>query len=106
MFIYIIFLSITIFIIYLNLITKDDIKNISIVNPVNGHISYGFFIYNYKYKRIFKYYLNYIFFVIINILLLVIIYLKYFKDKLIKDNLDNRNIFVLGCGIFIFTFLI
>ncbi len=102
--IYILFLS-SIFLIYL-LITKDDIKNISLVNPVNGHISYGFLSIIINIKEYLNINLNFIFFVIINILLLVIVYLKYFKDKLIKDDLDNRNIFLLGGGIFIFTFLI
>ena len=90
--IYIILLSL-IFLIYL-LIIKNDIKNISIVNPINGHSSYGFLSIIINIKEYLNISLNYIFFVSLNILLLLIIYIKFFIKKLNETIFNNTNIFL------------
>ncbi len=102
--IYIVLLSL-IFLIYL-LIIKNDIKNISIVNPINGNSSYGFLSIIINLEKYLNISLNYILFVSLNILLLLTMYFKFFIKKLNETNLSNSNIFLLGGGIFIFTFII
>jgi len=102
--IYIIILSL-IFLTYL-MLTKNDIKNMSIVNPINGHSSYGFLSIIINLKEYLNIDINNIFFILLNFLLLVIIYLKFFMKKLNEKTLNNKNIFLIGGGIFIFTFMI
>lgn len=94
-----------IFLIYL-FITKNDIKNISTVNPITGHSSYGFLSIILNLKENLNINLNYIFITSLNIFILIAIYLKFFINKLSEKNFSNTNIFLLGGGIFIFTFLI
>lgn len=100
-----IFFTLIIFLFYLILI-RNDIKNISIVNPINGNSSYGFLSIILNLKTYLNLNINYIFFVSVNIIFLIIIYLTIFKKKLNYIYFQNIEIFLLGGGIFIFTFLI
>ena len=98
------FLSI-IFITYLFFV-REDIQNISLVNPVNGHSSYGFLSIIINIKNYFNIDLNYILFVVANLLIVLMMYYFLFKEKLAKINFQHSNIFLIGGGIFIFTFMI
>lgn len=102
--IYIIILS-AIFFMYL-LITKNDLENISIVNPISGYSSYGFLSIILNLKENLNLDFNYILFASLNVLLLITIYFKFFKSKASGKTFNHANIFLLGGGIFIFTFLI
>ncbi len=94
----------TIFLLYLFL-TKDDIRNISLVNPKTGDSSYGFLSIIINIKNHIGINIDYFLLVIINLILILIIY-YFFKNKLKKIEFKYPNIFLLGGGIYLFTFLI
>ena len=94
----------SIVLIYLFL-TKDDIRNISLVNPITGDSSYGFLSIIINIKNHINVELNYILITTLNLFLIFLIY--YFSKKKFKDTeFKYTNIFLLGGGIFVFTFLL
>tara|TARA_B100000131_G_scaffold228199_1_gene219917 strand:+ start:682 stop:1872 length:1191 start_codon:yes stop_codon:yes gene_type:complete len=94
----------SIFLIYLFL-TKDDIRNISLVNPITGDISYGFLSIIINIKKHINIELNYILITILNLFIIFLIY-YFLKNKFKDTEFKYTNIFLLGGGIFVFTFLL
>ena len=95
----------SIFIIYLFFI-KDDLRNISLVNPKNGYASYGFLSIIFNIKEHFNININYALFVCANLTAVILIYFFVVKKKIELLNFEYSNIFLLGGGIYIFTYLI
>ena len=94
-----------IFFIYL-LITKNDIINISLVNPKNGKSSYGFLSIIINFKNYLNINLEYFYILIINLFIIFVVYYFLLKKKLNSVHFKDTKIFLLGGGIFVFTFLI
>lgn len=94
-----------IFFIYL-LITKNDIINISLVNPKNGNSSYGFLSIIINFKNYLNINLEYFYILIINLFIIFVVYYFLLKKKLNSVHFKDTKIFLLGGGIFVFTFLI
>ena len=87
------------------ILTKDDIRNISLVNPITGDSSYGFLSIIINIKNHINVELNYILITFLNLFLIFLIY--YFSNKNFKNTeFKYTNIFLLGGGIFVFTFLL
>lgn len=99
----VIFILSLIFIFYLFLI-KNDLKNISTYNPVSGNSSYGLLSIILNINEHFSININYIKFLFLNFICLFVIYF-FTKEKLPKQYKDEE-LFLLGSGIFIFTFII
>ena len=72
----------SIVLIYLFL-TKDDIRNISLVNPITGDSSYGFLSIIINIKNHINIQLNYILVTTLNLFIIFLIY--YFSKKKFKD---------------------
>ena len=103
-----IFLIITlalIFITYLFLI-KEDLRNISLVNPKNGYSSYGFLSIIFNIKEHFNIDINYTLFAGGNLLIIFLMYYFFYKKKIRSIKYQYFDIFLLGGGIYIFTFII
>tara|TARA_Y100000741_G_scaffold258593_1_gene199504 strand:+ start:2390 stop:3580 length:1191 start_codon:yes stop_codon:yes gene_type:complete len=94
----------SIFLIYLFL-TQDDIRNINLVNPITGHSSYGFLSLITNMKVYTSIDLNYMFVITLNLIFIFLIYLIS-KSKFKNAEFKYTNIFLIGGGIFVFTFLI
>jgi len=94
-----------IFVIYLFII-KEDIEQIKMINPINGHSAYGFLSLIINFKDYFDIDINYTFIVVCNLFIILLVYYSIFKKKLRSIKFKYSKIFLIGGGIYIFTFLI
>tara|TARA_B110000971_G_C19912490_1_gene455223 strand:- start:119 stop:805 length:687 start_codon:yes stop_codon:yes gene_type:complete len=86
-------------------ITWEDILNVASANGKNGSSAYGFLSMTINIKKYFDIDVNNIMIMFINLLFVLLLYKLKFKKKLVSTNFQYCEIFLLGGGVYIFTFL-
>ena len=86
-------------------LTWEDILNVASANGKNGDSAYGFLSMTINMKNYFNINVNNVMIILINLFFILLLYKLKFKKKLASTNFQYCEIFLLGGGIYIFTFL-